>query len=421
MKKILFLMSISLLLFACNDDKKVTEITEFVIENASFDLQVSSGVQLMYATADGGQVTGGQITWTSSDETIATVDDGGYVTGIAEGNATITGTLKNGFTADAKVRVLTKQQYYKDNAEFLSLGFFGQPTATPYEFKKKDGSPLTCGDIAADTTGLTEEVKNAPIDSAYVLPFGLINTDLFITDQGLSGTGGLLVNFQTSCYYSAKGKAIFSLSVYSFIDVDTIGTDSGAEKPGKPEDMNFPYPYYAQVTDFDKSNYEKLFNALLNGEKVTFDDYPYYGDEDAYLLDYFVDSETNELGAVFYGKINGGWVQIGQDADRNYMAEAYQIEGEFLGGPSPYGLHCEYLTVENDDVEQDGFYHVKNEDGLYYMEEMESFSFTKGGTQAAPAQKFISIPVDAMRKQVAINNAMFIPLRMAQDKLQVAR
>ena len=45
----------------------------------------------------------GTVTWTSSDEKIAAVDEAGTVTAVAPGNVTITATLENGATAECKV------------------------------------------------------------------------------------------------------------------------------------------------------------------------------------------------------------------------------------------------------------------------------------------------------------------------------
>lgn len=46
------------------------------------------------------------VTWTTSDATVATVDDDGAVTGVAEGEATITATTSNGLSATCKVTVV---------------------------------------------------------------------------------------------------------------------------------------------------------------------------------------------------------------------------------------------------------------------------------------------------------------------------
>jgi len=60
----------------------------------SLSIQVGATVQLQAATLDGngGTLTGRQIAWATSDIAIATVSSSGLVTGLAEGDATVTAT-----------------------------------------------------------------------------------------------------------------------------------------------------------------------------------------------------------------------------------------------------------------------------------------------------------------------------------------
>lgn len=62
------------------------------------------------AAAGGSPVTGVSFLWTSSNETIATVDEDGWVTGLAEGTAAIRATAFGGATATATVTVILTQK-----------------------------------------------------------------------------------------------------------------------------------------------------------------------------------------------------------------------------------------------------------------------------------------------------------------------
>ena len=63
-------------------------------------------VSFMPETANVANV-GTNVTWVSSDTSVATVDETGYVKGIKNGNATITATTENGITAECRIVVVT--------------------------------------------------------------------------------------------------------------------------------------------------------------------------------------------------------------------------------------------------------------------------------------------------------------------------
>jgi len=70
--------------------------------NESAEVAVGKTVTLNATLKPAGSV--GTVTWTSSDESIATVDENGVVTGVALGTATITANV-NGFSATCEVKV----------------------------------------------------------------------------------------------------------------------------------------------------------------------------------------------------------------------------------------------------------------------------------------------------------------------------
>lgn len=71
------------------------EITAITVEAAADEVQVGKTVQLSVVDQDNNAVAASKVSFTSSDDAVATVDEAGVVTGVAEGSATITATLKD--------------------------------------------------------------------------------------------------------------------------------------------------------------------------------------------------------------------------------------------------------------------------------------------------------------------------------------
>ena len=106
MKKLYFFAVAALLLFSCtpivtpgdnnsNDKPGTVQVTEITLDKADVSLKEGESVTLI-ATVKPDNATNKSVTWTSSNEAVATVDNSGKVTGVKEGNATITATTVDG-------------------------------------------------------------------------------------------------------------------------------------------------------------------------------------------------------------------------------------------------------------------------------------------------------------------------------------
>jgi uncharacterized protein YjdB len=86
-------------------EKNVTEVTGVSIDKTEFTLKVGEQFAIT-ATVTPDNATNKNVTWTSSDETIATINENGVVAAVAEGETVVTVTTEDGeFTAECKVTV----------------------------------------------------------------------------------------------------------------------------------------------------------------------------------------------------------------------------------------------------------------------------------------------------------------------------
>ncbi len=92
---------------ACNDDGPVAVVDSVAVAPAASTITQGSTVALTATALDAADqpIGGVTFTWSSDDETVATVDAAGVVTGVAPGDATITATAPNGVFGTATVHV----------------------------------------------------------------------------------------------------------------------------------------------------------------------------------------------------------------------------------------------------------------------------------------------------------------------------
>ena len=98
---------------SCEVTVKEKEADEILVSNVTIsgskEVQVGSTIKLT-AKITPNDATNKDVTWTSSNETIAKVDKNGKVTALKEGVVTITVTTNNGKTATIRITVTTKKE-----------------------------------------------------------------------------------------------------------------------------------------------------------------------------------------------------------------------------------------------------------------------------------------------------------------------
>ena len=97
-------------------------VTGVTLNKTDLMLEIG-GSETLTATVAPADATNKNVTWKSSDATVATVDDNGKVTGVAAGEATITVTTEDGGkTATCKVSVLPSVKKVTVEPATLTLG-----------------------------------------------------------------------------------------------------------------------------------------------------------------------------------------------------------------------------------------------------------------------------------------------------------
>jgi uncharacterized protein YjdB len=88
-----------------NEQTKPVSVTGVTLDQSTATIDVGATVQLT-ATVSPENADDNSVTWSSSDDAVASVNNSGQVTGVAEGTATITVTTNDGdFTASADITV----------------------------------------------------------------------------------------------------------------------------------------------------------------------------------------------------------------------------------------------------------------------------------------------------------------------------
>lgn len=186
------------------------------------------------------------VVWSSSDESVATVK-GGYVTGVAEGKATITATVG---TAKGTCEVTVTKDATLDNYAIGGWGLFGNPTyieGTEREIELSNGSTIKC---------------QLGLNDLYVWDNNLVYAG------GFSGTG-YIAFAQVPVYWIIEGQyAGYFVSNRNGFYIDTIPTGSTYEpyvaEAGQVADLNKYGTYFQQYAAYKKDTTNELDNDLYS-------------------------------------------------------------------------------------------------------------------------------------------------------------
>ncbi|MCF0196872.1 MAG: Ig-like domain-containing protein, partial [Bacteroidaceae bacterium] len=209
----------------------VIPVTGVTIDKTEATVSVGSTTTLI-ATITPSDATNKNVTWTSADEDIATVTDGGVVTGVAMGNTTITVTTEDGgFTATCAITVEvakgTKENPYTI-AEVIALDNPGKKAwVKGYIAGTVSNNALDTDETKFVSTNfaLVDDIESTEAWVPVQLPTGAVRTAINLLDypelQGIE----VLVYGSLEAYFSKPG--IKSTSDYEILSAQlvTVGTE----------------------------------------------------------------------------------------------------------------------------------------------------------------------------------------------------
>jgi hypothetical protein len=153
-------------------------VSSIFVTPASATVAVSNTVQLIatarYSDGSSNTLSGSSVGWSSSDNTIATVNSGGLVTGVATGTATITVTSQ-GVTSTASITVTPT------NVTTLSITTT-QGSTNPQSTATISGAPATLQFYAYGNGSTIDDLTQA-------VTWTSSNTSVATISSGLSGGG----------------------------------------------------------------------------------------------------------------------------------------------------------------------------------------------------------------------------------------
>ena len=142
--------------------------TSLTLDNEELEMYIGEAVQLS-ATVLPDNTTNKLVTWTSSDEEVATVDENGNVTAVSIGTATITATTTDGSNLSATCEVTVEQKMVKlimQNSYYNTVELFLLPGTEQKMRILAVDNYYVLNSVVLNGKNVTEEV----VDGIYTTP-----------------------------------------------------------------------------------------------------------------------------------------------------------------------------------------------------------------------------------------------------------
>ncbi len=261
-----------------NEEVPVVKVTGVRLDKTSAELKINERLELK-ASISPANATNKEVTWTTSDEKVAKVDENGKVTAIGEGKATITVTTKDGgFKATCEVTVKSDKD---DNGTTNPVENIVEKVENPNGKNQvvikipSNEIRVEIKDIEAIKTGNGSfEIKNG--ENTILLPFTLIDKELL--KEGSSIIFEMKVKEDATITAGIRGvKKVFEfnllikngeevVTVHSFKDgVATVTLKLTDEDLKGLNKANLAVFYYNEET----KTFEQL-ETTINGNEITF-------------------------------------------------------------------------------------------------------------------------------------------------------
>ena len=214
----------------------------------------------------------GDVVWSSSDATIATVEDG-VVTGLKAGEVTIMATL-NGLTASKTVKV-----NYRNQIGVHAYGWDQTGNATYFNMSKSDnGETIIAVQFAGSTThypSLTlKEMYNQEYCQALIADgYAKLTFNLKVGGANASDVSDLYIFGKKLTNFAKNAEGVYAIVVDLQFMVDNYDKVSGMGTSVEAKNAEFEYMFLAwKSTDWTKRNYEFTFSNVSLRKGALFSD-----------------------------------------------------------------------------------------------------------------------------------------------------